>query len=192
MALRQSANQSTEHQQPFVVRMEPPFVVPMEGPQSSVDHTEYRGSDRGYAWSPGAANPIDVPDRAGDSLCSGWEGRSSCHRLRSDSRSARNGSRRSSGNSCSGSAIPALVSVSSRPFDGIDWDLGSRQDSSKRRVGNRFPRITPLGSPRSLSDNNVPAEMAWPFFAIQDVSTSEIRIGRCGALEDLASGTGGG
>ena len=71
MALRQSANQSTEHRQPpFVVRMEPPFVVPMEGPQSSVDHTEYRGSDRGLR--PGAANPIDVPDRAGDSLCSEW------------------------------------------------------------------------------------------------------------------------
>jgi hypothetical protein len=29
------------------------------------------------------------------------------------------------------------------------------------------------------------AEMAWPFFAIQYVITSEIRIGRCGALEDL-------
>jgi hypothetical protein len=54
MALPQSANQSTEHQQPpFVVRMGPPFVVPMEGPRSSVDHTEYMGSDRGYAWSPG-------------------------------------------------------------------------------------------------------------------------------------------
>jgi hypothetical protein len=54
MALRQSANQSTEHRQPpFVVRTEPPFVVPMEGPRSSVDHTEYRGLTEGCARSPG-------------------------------------------------------------------------------------------------------------------------------------------
>jgi hypothetical protein len=38
----------------------------------------------------------------------------------------------------------------------------------------------------------MPAEMAWSFFAIQDVIASEIMIGRCGALEDLAGGTGGG
>jgi hypothetical protein len=36
------------------------------------------------------------------------------------------------------------------------------------------------------------AEMVWPFFAIQDVITSEIRIDRCGVLEDVAGGTGGG
>ena len=29
-----------------------------------------------------------------------------------------------------------------------------------------------LGSPRSLSENNMPAEMAWPFFAIEDVTRS--------------------
>jgi hypothetical protein len=34
----------------------------------------------------------------------------------------------------------------------------------------------PLGSPRSLSDNNMPAEMAWPFFAIQDVTRSGLAV----------------
>jgi hypothetical protein len=69
MGLRQSANQSTEHQQPpFVVRMEPPFVVPMEGLQSSVDHTEYRGSgsasiEAGYSLktSQAAGSAVRVP-----------------------------------------------------------------------------------------------------------------------------------
>jgi hypothetical protein len=35
----------------------------------------------------------------------------------------------------------------------------------------------------------MPAEMAGPFFAIQD---DKIGIVRCGALEDHAGGTGGG
>ena len=55
----------------------------------------------------------------------------------------------------------------------------------KARAEDRFPGITPFRIAQSLPDNNMPAEMAWPFFAIQDVITSEIRIDRCGALEDL-------
>ena len=42
----------------------------------------------------------------------------------------------------------------------------------------RFQASRRLGSLRSLSDNNMPAEMAWRFFAIQDVTRSGLAAGR--------------